>query len=343
MGNSELFEIVQHLSTCFGPSGNEQSVREAIVSYIEDYAPYYIDPLGNIIVEKKGRNTPTKRIMLDAHMDEVGMIVTAVHDNGLLSFSTIGGILPEALVGKKVRFPECTGVIGCLPIHCLTNEQKRKLPTENELYIDIGVSTKESALCLVKPGDVCTFESEFVSFGNGFVKGKALDDRIGCAVLIDYIQNEAEYDTICTFTVQEEVGLIGAKTATFSVKPDIAFVLEATTAADIAGVAEDNMVCKLGKGVALSFMDRSTVYDSSLYKTAMEISEKQGIVCQSKNAVAGGNNGGVIHSSVGGVRTLALSVPCRYLHSAGCVICWKDVEALKDLLRELVDAVSKDA
>ncbi len=342
MDNHSLLEIAQNLSLCFGPSGSEDSVRDTIISYIEGHASYHIDPLGNLIVEKKGRKKPAKRIMIDAHMDEVGMIITAVRPDGLLMFSGIGGILPEALIGKTVQFKNCDGVIGCLPIHCLSNDQKTKYPTESELFIDIGASNQEEALLLVSPGDVCTFQSEFVSFGEGLIKGKALDDRIGCAILIDYIRHEQEFDTVCTFTVQEEVGLVGAKTATFSVRPDIALVLEATTAADIAGVDSMQQVCCLGKGVTLSFMDRATVYDGELYQTAMNLCKQLEIPCQSKNAVAGGNNAGTIHSSVGGVRTLALSVPCRYLHSASCVINWKDVISTARLLPVLVEKIATD-
>ncbi len=343
MNNLPLFEIVKELSLCFGPSGRENSVRDTIISYIEGYASYQIDPLGNIIVEKKGRKTPSNRIMIDAHMDEVGMIVTNIRSDGLLTFATIGGILPEALIGKTVVFQTCEGVIGCLPVHCLSSEQKNKYPSETELFIDIGASTKEEALRLISPGDVCTFKSEFVSFGDGLIKGKALDDRIGCAILIDYIRKEQEFDTVCTFTVQEEVGLIGAKTATYSVKPDIALVIEATTAADIDGVDPLKQVCRLGQGVVLSFMDRATIYDRELYQTAMELCQEQKISCQSKNAVAGGNNAGTIHSSLDGVRTLALSVPCRYLHSASCTVQWKDVISTVNLLSVLVEKIAKNS
>lgn len=343
MENSFLFQLVKELSLCFGPSGNEESVRDIIISYIKDYATYRIDPLGNVIVEKKGRKTPAKRIMLDAHMDEVGMIITNVRQDGLLNFSTIGGILPEAFIGKTVAFEHCNGVIGCLPIHCLSGDAKTKLPTERELFIDIGACSGEDARTLVNPGDVCTFYSDFIPFGDGYIKGKALDDRIGCAILIDYIRKDQEFDTVCTFTVQEEVGLVGAKAATFSVKPDIAIVLEATTAADIADVDESKQVCKLGQGVTLSFMDRATVYDRELYQMAMELGKEMHIPCQSKNAVAGGNNAGAIHSSVGGVRTLALSVPCRYLHSASCVVQWEDVKATSDLLSVLVEKIAKNS
>ncbi|MBR3844384.1 MAG: M42 family peptidase [Clostridia bacterium] len=332
-----LLEIVKDLSLSFGPSGHEKPVRDRIISYIDGVVPYHIDPLGNLIVEKKGKTTPSQRIMIDAHMDEVGMIITSIGQDGLLSFSAIGGILPEALLGKTVTFGSFDGVIGCVPVHCLSGEKKNILPSISDMYIDIGVATKEQAKKLVQPGDVCTFKSDFVTFGDGYIKGKALDDRIGCAVLLDYILKEQEFDTICTFTVQEEVGLVGAKTATFGVLPDIALVLEATTAADIAGVPENEQVCKLGEGVAVSFMDRSTIYDRELFQTVLAAAKSKRIPCQTKNAVAGGNNAGAIHSALQGVRTLALSVPCRYLHSAGCVVCEKDILATSELLQAMVN------
>lgn len=336
MNKTFIFEVAKELSLCFGPSGREQSVRDTILSYIEGYAPYRIDALGNIIVEKKGKRTSSKTIMIDAHMDEVGMIITDIRDDGLLNFSTVGGILSEALVGKVVTFGGIQGVIGCLPIHCLNGEQKKQLPRVEDLYIDIGVSNKSEALQYVQPGDLCAFYSEFVTFGEGYIKGKALDDRIGCAILIDYIRSPQEFDTICTFSVQEEVGLVGAKTATYGVNPDIAFVVEATTAADIAGVAAENQVCHLKQGVTLSFMDRATVYDSNLFHTAIVLADKKEIVYQVKKAVAGGNNSGTVHCAREGVRTLALSVPCRYLHSACCVIHKDDVVSTARLLQEMV-------
>ena len=157
MQNKSLPEIIKELSLCFGPSGCEHSVRKTILSYIEGYAPYFIDPLGNIIVRKKGKKIPEHTIMLDAHMDEVGMIITRVRDDGLLSFAPVGGILPEALLGKTVSFGEFQGVIGCLPVHCLTAEQKNKYPPVSEMYIDIGASSKEEAEMLVQPIVVVLF------------------------------------------------------------------------------------------------------------------------------------------------------------------------------------------
>ena len=179
------------------------------------------------------------------------------------------------------------------------------------------------------------FDSDFVEFGDGMIKGKALDDRIGCAILADMILKEQPYDLTFTFTVQEEVGLIGAKAAAFGVKPDSAIVVETTTAADIAGSTEENAVCRLGQGAVVSFMDRATLYNKKYYDHALEIASQMGVQAQPKQAVAGGNNAGAIHSSNEGIATLALSVPCRYLHSAVCVVKEADIYSTARLVQEM--------
>ena len=169
-------------------------------------------------------------------------------------------------------------------------------------------------------GDIVYFSSEYTEFGNGMIKSKAVDDRFGCALLIELIKSDLEYDAYFTFTVQEEIGLRGARAAAFSVNPDVAIAVEATTAADIEGVSGNKRVCSLGKGAVVSYMDRGTMYDKELYNYAFEIAEKKNISCQTKTLIAGGNNSGAIHIAGNGVRTIAVSAPCRYLHSPSCVV-----------------------
>lgn len=343
MHNTDLISILEALTDCFGPSGHEQAVRRLILSYIQDHAVCHVDPLGNIIAEKKGAKRAARRLMLDAHMDEVGMIVTTVRPDGLLGFAPVGGVLPEALLGKMVTFGEINGVIGGVPIHLLGGEQKNALPGTNSLFIDIGAATGQQAQQLVQPGDVCTFQNTFVRFGDGLIKAKALDDRAGCAILIDMICREQPYDMTFTFTVREELGLMGAKTAAFQVEPDAALVLESTTAADLAGSDGTNRVCALGEGAVLSFMDHATLYDRRLYDAAWGVAEENGIPCQAKQAVAGGNNAGTIHCSRAGIPTAALSVPCRYLHSAACVIHEQDLLATARLAQALAEKICAGA
>lgn len=192
------------------------------------------------------------------------------------------------------------------------------------MTVDIGAESKEEALKYVSLGDSVYFDSDFYSFGDGMIKGKALDDRAGCAIMIDMIKKEQPYDLYFAFTVQEEVGTRGAKTAAFSVAPEKAIILETTTAADIAGVEGEKRVCALKKGPVVSFMDRATVYDSELFSLAFSLAERENIPCQTKTLVAGGNDAGAVHISREGVKTVAVSLPCRYLHSPSCVIARED-------------------
>ncbi len=336
----QLKNSIQELSALFGPSGHEKPVRDYLIEQIRSCADYRVDALGNLIVEKKGRSKPTFKVMLDAHMDEVGIVITSILANGLLRFETIGGITVEALFGKQIDFGTTVGVVGGLPMHLLSSEQKGNLPEIKDLFINIGCTTKEQAEELVGVGSVGVFRNDFQFFGNGLMKGKALDDRVGCAILLQMIQSDQPYDLTFTFTVNEENGLIGARTAAFQVQPDIALVLETTTAADVAGTNEMNRVCALGEGAVVSFMDRATLYHQGLYEYAFKLARRNNLPIQSKNAVAGGNNAGGIHASGKGIPTVALSLPCRYLHSASCVIQEDDLIATAKLAKVLAGSLA---
>ena len=339
-----LLEIVKDLSLSFGPSGHEKPVRDRIISYIDGVVPYHIDPLGNLIVEKKGKTTPSQRIMIDAHMDEVGLIVSYITSDGFLKIHNVGGINEKVLLGRTVKVNNLTGVIGIKPVHLLSKEKSKDIPEMEDLCIDIGAASREEAEKYVSLGDSVSFASEYTEFGkdNEFIKAKALDDRLGCAIMLDLLLSEMEYDVTFTFTVQEEVGCRGAITATNRVKPDYAIALECTTASDISGFDGEKKVCSLSGGAVVSFMDRSTVYPRDLYRKAMAVVKEKNIKAQTKTMVAGGNNAGQIHKSADGVKCLAVSVPCRYLHSPSCVIKKSDVEEVKKLVVELVDLFAHD-
>ena len=207
----------------------------------------------------------------------------------------------------------------------------------DKLTIDIGVDSREEALKLVRLGDSVRFVSDFVEFGEGFVKCKAIDDRAGCAIMLRMIEEGVEYDTYFTFVVQEEIGLRGSTCAAFTVAPDYAVVLESTTAADIPSASGEKRVCELGKGPVVSYMDRHTMYDRELFELAFSVAEENGISCQTKTMVAGGNDAGAIHVSRGGVKTAAVSLPCRYLHSPSCVINKADFENAYVLTKLILD------
>lgn len=333
-----MIEILKKLCNAGGISGDEGSVRDIILSLISDKAECKVDALGNIIAFKKGARRPEKRVMLAAHMDEVGLIVTAIEESGMLRFSTVGGIDSRVIMGSRVKVGagEIVGVIAQKPVHLLSEKEKGTAPEVEQLYIDIGAKDKADAEKYVSLGDSVVFEGEFETFGQGLIKAKALDDRAGCALLVDLIQRDLPYDVYFVFTVQEEVGTRGAKTAAFAVEPDIALVVETTTAADIAGVDKAKQVCRLKDGVAVSFMDRGTIYDRRLYDLCFQVAREKGIKCQPKAAVAGGNDAAAIHASRSGVRTLTVSLPCRYIHSPVSVIAGEDLDSATVLLRELV-------
>lgn len=331
-----MTELLKQLCMLDGTSGDEGAVREFVISQIKDYCEYSVDNLGNIIAFKKGKNTPSKKVLIDAHLDEVGLIITHIDDNGFLRFKTVGGIDTAALMFRRVLINDKTlGVIGGKPVHLCEGDERKKLPDVDTLYIDLGVSSKEAAEKLVSVGDCAIMCSDFIVVGDKILS-KALDDRVGCAVLIDLLKQDAEYDFYASFSTQEEVGLRGAKVAAFSVEPDAAIVIDGTTAADVAGVAPSKQVCCQGNGAVVSFMDGATSYDREYYNAALS----SGIKAQSKCAVAGGNNAGAIHLSRGGVRTVALSVPCRYIHTAGSTCDMSDVVAVRDLTKYMINKIA---
>ncbi len=331
-----MLDMLKEICTIDGTSGDEAAVREYIISHISA-DEITIDNLGNLIVFKKGRKTPKNRIMFAAHMDEVGFMVTDITEEGFLRFGAVGGIDPRVVMGRAVRFKNGTiGVVGTKAVHQQSADERKKAPDFEDMLIDIGAGSAEEAEKLVSRGDTACFDTDFFSFGDGFVKGKAIDDRAGCLIMMDMINSNLPYDAYFAFTVQEEVGTRGAKAAAFAVQPDIAVVLETTTACDISGSGGSKRVCELSKGCVVSYMDRSTIYDRELYRLAFEAAEKIGVPAQTKTLIAGGNDSGAIHVSRGGVRTCALSVPCRYLHSPSCVIKESDLSAVKALAEEML-------
>lgn len=319
-----MLDILKELCKIDGTSGNEEKVRDCIISKIDGFCEYKTDNLGNIIAFKKGKNHSKKRLMLDAHTDEVGLIITSVTSDGFLKFKTVGGIDTSALMFRRIKINgTINGVISGKPIHLLDKAQAKKLPDADSLYIDIGADSKEEALKYVSLGDTAVICGDPEISGNKLLS-KAIDDRVGCAVLIKLLTSESDYDFYASFSVQEEVGLRGARASAFSVDPESAIVIEGTTAADIADVPEEKTVCRQGKGVAVSFMDNATLYDKAYYNAALS----SGLLVQPKAAVSGGNNSGAIHLSREGVRTVSLSVPSRYIHTASSVADLRDIEAL---------------
>lgn len=322
-------------------SGNEESVRNFIIDKIKEFCEYSVDNLGNVIALRKGRKTPDKKLMVAAHTDEVGLIITSIRSDGTLTFDAVGGIDSAVIIGKKVKIgkAELNGVVGSKAVHKLSAKQRDEAPEISDLYIDFGATDKQNAEKNVNVGDYAYFDSDYIEFGNRRIKAKAIDDRAGCAIMLSLIEEEPEYDTWFVFNVQEEIGLRGSTVSAYTVQPDIAIVLEATTAADIDGASGAERVCEVGKGPVVSFMDRSTMYDKELYKTAFSLADELGISCQTKSMIAGGNDSGAIHISGKGVRTIAVSLPCRYLHSPSCVISAQDYDDTYTLVKAMMKKV----
>lgn len=332
-----MLDTVKELSLLCGTSGRETKIREYIISRIDGRCEWHEDALGNIIAFKKGRKPATHKVMLDAHMDEVGVIATFINSDGTIKFSPVGGINTKVLLARQIVFDNGTvGVVGIKPIHLSKGDEKTKIPSQDSLYIDIGASSKEEAEKYIKIGDTGVFLSDFVEFGDSKIKGKALDDRVGCAVLLDMIDSDLPFDAYFSFSVQEEIGLRGATTSAYGIDPEYAIVLETTTAADLIDVPEHKKVCILGEGAAVSFMDRSTLYSKELFDTAFRVAGEKGIKIQPKTVVAGGNNAGAIHKARAGIKTITVNTPCRYLHSPSCVCDTRDIVSVRQLAEALL-------
>lgn len=336
-----MTDMLRELCLLDGISGDEGAVRDHIISRIGDKAEVTVDDLGNVIAFVKGKSSPKNKVMVSAHMDEVGMIVTYINPDGTVRVSPVGGIDPRVVFGRRVRIGKAGiyGVAGGKAVHNLSAEERKKSVPFDKLVIDVGCDSKEETEKLVSLGDSVRFVSDFTEYGDGYVKCKAIDDRAGCAIMLRLIDEGVPCDTYFTFVVQEEIGLRGATCAAYTVAPDYAVVLEATTAADIPSASGADRVCELGKGPVVSFMDRHTMYDKELYRLAFETAAENGLPCQTKTRVAGGNDAGAIHVSRGGVRTCAVSLPCRYLHSPYCVIKREDFENAYTLTKLMLDRI----
>ena len=329
-----MLETLKTLCGLDGVSGNEEDVRDYIIDRVKEHADEITtDAMGNVIVFKKGKKTPSRKIMLCAHMDEVGIIVTGFTDDGYLKFAMAGGVDSRVVIGKSVVIGKqrVLGILGCKAIH-LTKEKDREKTTEVEdLYIDIGAKNKEEAAKLITLGDTGAFDEDIREFGDGFIRAKAIDDRFGCAVLIQLIKSDLPIDCSFAFTVQEEVGLRGAYPAAYRCAPDIALMIEGTTAADFPSVSANKKVCAVGKGAVIPFMDSGSIYDRELFGLLTGLADKNGIPWQTKNVIAGGTDGAAFQRSRAGVKTAGIAAPVRNLHSPSCVARVSDLEAVHRL------------
>lgn len=324
--------MLKDLCLLNGTSGREEAVRNYIIEKIKDKCEYSVDALGSVIAFKKGKKAPDKKVLLAAHTDEVGFIITDITDDGYLRFAPVGGIDAAVVLGRRVDINGIKGVVGAKAVHLLSDDEKKNEPAFDKLAIDIGAADKAEAEKAVSLGDCAYFASDYCEFGDGFIKSKALDDRIGCMLMIELINSDLEYDTYFCFNVQEEVGLRGSGCSAYAVKPDVAVILESTTAADIDGVTGGDKCCALGKGPVVSFMDGRTIYDKQIFDLAFEVAKENNIKIQTKTKIAGGNDAGAIQKSGAGCCVAAVSLPCRYIHSGSSVVKIGDIEETRRFL-----------
>ncbi|MBQ3552125.1 MAG: M42 family metallopeptidase [Clostridia bacterium] len=332
-----MFGRLKELTELNGVSGNEGEVRKYIREYVKQYADeVWTDSMGNLFAHKKANG---RKIMICGHMDEVGMMVTRIRDDGLISYAA-AGIDPRVVVGKRVAVgkDKVMGVIGSKAIHLQSRSEFESSYKHSQLFIDIGAKDKADALKYVNIGDYITFTTKYEEFGDGLIKAKALDDRIGCCMVMEMLKNSYDCDLYAVFTVQEELGLRGARSAAFAVEPELALILEGTTANDMAEVQGHQWVTRVGKGVAITFMDRGTITRPAMFDELKNCALENNVIWQIRQGNSGGTDAGRIHLTKGGCVTGGISVPCRYIHSAVSVAAKSDIENMY----KLVDSFLKE-
>ena len=332
--------MLEKLTGLCGTSGHEDAVREEILSAVSEICEdVSVDKTGNIIAFKKGKSAE-KKCLVSAHMDEVGFIVKDIDDDGFIKFAAVGGIDSRILPGTGVKINGLDGVIGTKAIHLTAKEERKKPIKDEDLYIDIGASSKEEAERYVSKGDYIYFDSKYVEFGAKCVKAKALDDRAGCSIILELIKEaNPYYDTYFCFTVQEEIGCRGSITAARRIKPDFGLVIEGTTCGETLGTPKHLSVTTLGNGPAISVIEHTSMSDAELINKTLEKAERKKIPCQLKRASTGGNDAGNIQATGSGVRTMAIAVPCRYIHSPVSMMKLSDYAGTYKLAKLIIENI----
>lgn len=316
-------ELLKQLTEAVGVSGGEKEVRLLIRDLIADHVDeWHVDTMGNLIALKKGTGGSNLRVLVDAHMDEVGLMITEIDSSGLLHFAPVGGFDDRALLGKVVQVgpKKLIGVIGARPIHQLTAAQRNSIVKIDSMRIDVGTVKKEEINGKVNVGDLAAFVTEYEELGPTAV-GKAFDNRAGCAALIELLRGEPyPFDLYAAFTVQEEVGLRGAQVAAYSIDPDAAFVLECTPAYDLPNENDASPNVALGKGPSIYVMDAGTIQDPRLVSHITRTAAANNIPFQLRQPGGGGTNTAAIQRTRGGVPAATIAIPGRYAHTPAMMI-----------------------
>jgi endoglucanase len=332
---ADLRALLEKLSNEFGPSGREKAVRNLIKTEIEGLVDRVeVDALGNLIAFKAGAGPePRLKLMVSAHMDEIGFMVLHVEKSGLVRFGRVGGVDGRMLLSRRVVIGDdkTPGIIGLKPHHLTDDEEDERVPDIDDLAIDLGAEDDKAAGAKVKVGDYGAFATRFTTLSEDpawpTVRGKAFDDRAGCAVLIGLLAERYPVDLYAVFTVQEEVGLRGARVAGYRVAPDAAIALEGTVCDDTPKAPDEDVspVTRLGAGPAITLMDRSLVTHPGMVRLLQDAAAAEGIAIQYKQPALGGTDSGAIHLTRGGVPAVTVAVPCRYIHSPASILNLNDL------------------
>lgn len=322
-------DLLKQLTEAVGVSGAEKEVRLLIRDLIAEHVDEWsVDAMGNLMATKRGTGQNNMRVLVDAHMDEVGLLIIDIESNGMLKFTNVGGFDDRALLGKVVQVgpDKVIGVIGARAIHLLKGNEYSKVVKMDAMRIDIGAKSKEAASAKVKVGDYAAFVTEYEELEGGRTAiGKAFDNRAGCAALIELLRGERyPFDLVAAFTVQEEVGLRGAKVAAFNAKADAALVLECTPAYDLPNDNDVSPNVAMGKGVSVYVMDARTIQDPRLVAHIMATGSAHGIPSQVRQPGGGGTNTGAIQRAGAGIPAATLAVPGRYAHTPTLMISLDD-------------------
>ena len=341
-----LSENLEKLSNACGVAGKEEEVRNLMIKLLGPYTDEIaVDKLENVIAIKKGKKAQPK-VMIAAHMDEVGLMVKTISKEGFLQFTKMGGIDDRILLAQRVTvYTEkgaLPGIIGSKPPHIQKEEERKKVLAYDELFIDIGAQSREDANRMgAKVGDVVGFDVKYARIGEETVIGKAFDDRIGCAVMVETMRQLGKTDcTVCAVgTVQEEVGLRGAATAAFGVDPDVGIALDVTVAGDVPGVKESDTTVKMGKGPTLTVTDSGLITHPKVLRLFLRTAEENGIAYQLETGLMGSTDAARIALTRQGVPSGTISVPARYIHSPTAMLSLKDAENSAKLATAAIEKV----
>ncbi len=333
--------LLKEICEVAGTSGFENRVRNLIISEIERIgAKYSIDNMGNLTVLIKGKDS-SKKVMLGAHMDEIGFIVTHIDENGFLRFHTLGGFDPKTLTSQRVIVhgkKDLIGVMGSKPLHVMTPDEKNKVPKITDYFIDLGMGKKEVEK-LISVGNPITRKRGFIEMGDCF-NCKSLDNRISVFILLELIKRlkNPSHDVYAVFTVQEEVGIRGANVATQEIQPDFGFGIDTTIAFDVPGAANHEKITELGKGVAIKIMDASTICDTRMVSFMKETASNNNIKWQNEILTAGGTDtSGIQRMTPGGSIAGAVSIPTRHIHQVIEMVHKDDVGNAIELLQKCLE------